>query len=104
MFYVVQVEVIWKCAEAHLEGRLTMKPRPGPSPVYSAPWNSKVSCGPHAPGGVHKLSLQARLWPMLLCCAVPCCAVLWYAQSLSSCHAKLLCAGLFGKLWGAVLC
>lgn len=54
----VQVEVLWQCEEAKLEGSISMKRLKGPAPVYSAPWSTKVSCGVPKPKGTHVIMLQ----------------------------------------------
>lgn len=55
----LQVEVLWHCAEAKLEGSITMKRHKGPAPLYTAPWKSDVSCGPPTGiGGANVVSLQ----------------------------------------------
>ena len=54
----LQVEVLWQCEEAKLEGSITMKRLKGPAPVYSAPWSTKVSCGVPKPKGTHVIMLQ----------------------------------------------
>lgn len=58
-----QVEVLWQCAEAKLEGSITMKRQKGPAPLYAAPWKSEVSCGPPSgAGGTNVISLQVTCW------------------------------------------
>lgn len=96
-----------------------MKPQQGSASVYSAPWNSKVNCGPHAPGGVHKLLVQVAniriYFKCQVCCpagvicrvltaswsAALCCAVLSFAVS---CCALLCCAFCCAVFCSAVLC
>ena len=59
--YDLQVEVLWHCAEAKLEGSITMKRHKGPAPLYIAPWKSEVSCGPPTgAGGANVISLQVK--------------------------------------------
>lgn len=59
-----QVEVLWQCAEAKLEGSITMKRQKGPAPLYTAPWESEVSCGPPSGvGGTNVISLQVNRSP-----------------------------------------
>lgn len=53
-----KVEVLWRCEEAKLEGSISMMRQKGPAPVYSAPWSTKVSCGPPKPKGTHVIMLQ----------------------------------------------
>ena len=54
-----QVEVLWQCAEAKLEGSISLKRQNGPVPLYAAPWKSEVSCGPlTGAGGTNVISLQ----------------------------------------------
>ncbi|KAL3155831.1 hypothetical protein ABBQ32_012842 [Trebouxia sp. C0010 RCD-2024] len=56
---ITKVEVLWHCAEAKLEGSITMKRHKGPAPLYTAPWKSDVSCGPPTGiGGANVVSLQ----------------------------------------------
>ena len=55
---MLQVEVLWRCEEAKLEGSISMMRQKGPAPVYSAPWSTKVSCGPPKPKGTHAIMLQ----------------------------------------------
>jgi hypothetical protein len=62
----VQVEVLWRCEEAKLEGSISMMRQKGPAPVYSAPWSTKVSCGPPKPKGTHVIMLQVLQLPVSL--------------------------------------
>ncbi len=62
----VQVEVLWRCEEAKLEGSISMMRQKGPAPVYSAPWSTKVSCGPPKPQGTHVIMLQVLQLPVSL--------------------------------------
>ena len=66
----VQVEVLWQCEEAKLEGSITMKRLKGPAPVYSAPWSTKVSCGVPKPKGTHVIMLQVVALSMCLTASV----------------------------------
>ncbi len=61
-----QVEVLWRCEEAKLEGSISMMRQKGSAPVYSAPWSTKVSCGPPKPKGTHVIMLQVSQLPVAL--------------------------------------
>jgi len=63
---MIQVEVLWRCEEAKLEGSISMMRQKGPAPVYSAPWSTKVSCGPPKPKGTHVIMLQVLHLPVTL--------------------------------------
>jgi hypothetical protein len=63
---ILQVEVLWRCEEAKLEGSISMMRQKGPAPVYSAPWSTKVSCGPPKPKGTHVIMLQVLQLPVTL--------------------------------------
>ena len=53
----------WRCEEAKLEGSISMKQQEGPAPLYAAPWNAKVSCGPPKPAaGTHVIMLQVCVY------------------------------------------
>ncbi len=63
---ILQVEVLWRCEEAKLEGSISMMRQKGPAPVYSAPWSTKVSCGPPKPKGTHVIMLRVLQLPVTL--------------------------------------
>ena len=56
----MQVEVLWQCTEAKLEGSINMKRQKGPAPLYSAQWTPKVSCGPPKAGSTNVITLQVK--------------------------------------------